>query len=73
VILALGRHAAQTLLRTNETIGKLRGRWHSYQGIPLRVTYHPAYLLRTPGDKKKTWEDVKEVLKLLAGEAEPGA
>jgi DNA polymerase len=65
VICALGKHAAQTLLRTDAPIGRLRGQWHSYQGIPLRVTYHPAYLLRNPADKVKTWEDIKEVMKAL--------
>ena len=68
VICALGRSAAQTLLGTTESTGRLRGRWHDYHGIPLRVTYHPAYLLRKPSEKSKTWDDVKEILKLLAGE-----
>lgn len=65
VICALGKHAAQTLLRSDAPIGRLRGQWHSYQGIPLRVTYHPAYLLRNPADKAKTWEDIKEVMRRL--------
>lgn len=65
VIVALGTYAAQCLLKTTESVGRLRGKWHQYQGIPLRVTYHPAYLLRNPDDKKKTWEDIKEVLKRL--------
>ena len=71
VICALGRHAAQTLLRTTESTGKLRGRWHNYHDIPLRVTYHPAYLLRSPNEKRKTWEDVQEVMKVLSGEVNP--
>jgi uracil-DNA glycosylase len=71
VICALGAHAAQTLLKTSEPTGKLRGRWHFYHGIPLRVTYHPAYLLRSPQDKRKTWEDVLEVLKVYHGEFTP--
>ena len=71
VICALGTYAAQTLLKTAETIGRLRGRWHFYHGIPLRATYHPAYLLRSPGDKRKTWDDVREVLKVLNGEVTP--
>ncbi len=71
VICALGRVAAQTLLRTSESTTRLRGRWHNYHGIPLRVTYHPAYLLRTPSDKGKCWEDVKEILKVLRGEVTP--
>lgn len=68
VICALGGHAAKTLLKTDESTGRLRGRWHFYHGVPLRVTYHPAYLLRSPGEKQKTWEDVQEVMKVLNGE-----
>lgn len=71
VICALGTYAAQTLLKTTETIGRLRGRWHFYHGIPLRATYHPAYLLRNPADKRKTWMDVLEVLKVYHGEFTP--
>ena len=71
VICALGAYAAQTLLKTTETIGRLRGKWHFYHGIPLRATYHPAYLLRSPGEKRKTWEDVLEVLKVYNGECKP--
>ena len=71
VICALGTHAAQTLLRTDAGIGQLRGAWHFYQGIPLRATYHPAYLLRSPGEKRKTWMDVLEVLKVYNGEFTP--
>jgi DNA polymerase len=69
VICALGGHAAKTLLNTDESTGQLRGRWHSYHGTPLRVTYHPAYLLRSPGEKKKTWADIQEIIKVLRGEA----
>lgn len=71
VICALGTYAAQTLLKTLEPIGRLRGRWHFYHGIPLRATYHPAYLLRNPADKRKTWEDVLEVMKVYNGEITP--
>lgn len=71
VICALGGHAAKTLLKTDESTGKLRGKWHFYHGIPLRVTFHPAYLLRTPSDKRKTWEDIQEVMKVLRGEVTP--
>ncbi len=71
VICALGGHAAKTLLKTEESTGKLRGKWHFYHGIPLRVTFHPAYLLRTPSDKRKTWEDIQEVMKVLRGEVNP--
>jgi DNA polymerase len=65
VIVALGTFAAQTLLNTREGIGKLRGRIHRYYGVPLVVTYHPAALLRNPGWKRPTWEDVQLARKLL--------
>ncbi|MBA4177013.1 MAG: uracil-DNA glycosylase [Leptothrix sp. (in: Bacteria)] len=58
IILAMGRFAVQALLRSDEAIGRLRGRVHRYQGVPLVVTYHPAYLLRSPLDKAKAWEDL---------------
>ena len=58
VILAMGRFAVQALLRTDEPIGHLRGRVHRYQGVPLIVTYHPAYLLRNLLDKAKAWDDL---------------
>jgi DNA polymerase len=58
IILAMGRFAVQSLLQTDEPIGKLRGRVHHYQGVPVIVTYHPAYLLRTPADKAKAWADL---------------
>ena len=58
LILAMGRFAVQTLLGTEASIASLRGRLHRYQGVPLIVTYHPAYLLRTLPDKAKAWEDL---------------
>ena len=58
IILALGRFAAQTLLETDEAISRLRGQAHAFQGIPLVVTYHPAYLLRNLPDKARAWEDL---------------
>jgi uracil-DNA glycosylase len=58
IILAMGRFAVQSLLRSSEPIGRLRGRVHRYQGVPLIVTYHPAYLLRNPEDKAKAWDDL---------------
>ncbi len=70
-IFALGTCAAQTLLKTTETIGRLRGHWHFYHGIPLRATYHPAHLLRNPADKRKTWDDLLEVLKVYNGQVAP--
>jgi uracil-DNA glycosylase len=60
IMLALGRIAAQTLLRTNDSLTKLRASVHTYQGIPLVVTYHPAALLRNPNWKRPTWEDVQK-------------
>ena len=62
VIVALGNVAVKTLLKTKEGITKLRGTWKTYQGIPLMPTFHPAYLLRNPSDKKLVWEDIKKVL-----------
>jgi uracil-DNA glycosylase family 4 len=58
LILAMGRFAAQTLLDSDASIASLRGRVHRYAGVPLIVTYHPAYLLRTLEDKAKAWEDL---------------
>ncbi|MBL8323411.1 MAG: uracil-DNA glycosylase [Rubrivivax sp.] len=58
LILAMGRFAVQALLRTDEPVGRLRGRVHRYQGVPLVVTYHPAYLLRNLPDKARAWEDL---------------
>lgn len=71
VICALGAHAAHTLLKNMAPTGRLRGRWHFYRGVPLRVTYHPAYLLRNPADKRKTWDDIQHVMKVLSGEETP--
>jgi len=58
LIIAMGRFAVQSLLKTTEPIGRLRGRVHRYEGVPVIVTYHPAYLLRTPVDKAKAWADL---------------
>lgn len=57
IIVALGRFAAQTLLETDQSISRLRGKVHQYQGIPLIVSYHPAYLLRNMPDKARAWQD----------------
>lgn len=74
VIIALGAPAAQTLLGTREGIGRLRSRWHSFfpsgtstigEPIPVMPTYHPAYLLRDPGEKGKAWSDLKMVMARL--------
>ena len=58
LLLAVGRVAAQALLATHTPIGQLRGSVHEYAGLPLVVTYHPAYLLRSPTQKRKAWEDL---------------
>jgi DNA polymerase len=65
IILAMGRFAVQSLLRSNEPIGRLRGRVHRYQGVPLIVTYHPAYLLRNLEDKAKAWDDLGLAMQTL--------
>jgi uracil-DNA glycosylase family 4 len=65
VIIAFGNFAAQTLLNTKDGVGKLRGVVHTYEGIPLVVTYHPAALLRNPNWKRPTWEDVKLARRVL--------
>ena len=69
LIVALGRVAAQRLLATDTPIGKMRGQSYAWgpDATPLMVTYHPAYLLRNPGDKAKSWEDLKRVHRFLAG------
>ena len=66
-LVALGTIAMKGLLGTNEPIGKLRGRWHDFHGIPLMATYHPAYLVRKPSltEKRKVWEDMLLVLEHL--------
>jgi uracil-DNA glycosylase family 4 len=65
VILAFGTFAAQTLLETKLSIGKLRGTLHRYYGVPLIVTYHPAALLRNPAWKRPTWDDVQHARRIL--------
>ena len=62
VIIALGKFAAQTLLRTDTPITRLRGQWREYVGIPLMPTFHPAYLLRNPAEKKSAWIDLQAVM-----------
>ena len=67
VLVALGAVAVEGLLGSRGTMRELRGRWHSYSGMPLMITYHPAYLLRnqTPSEKRKVWEDMLQVLERL--------
>lgn len=61
IICALGTFAAQTLLKTEQKISFLRGKFHEYQGSKLLCTFHPAYLLRNPEEKRKVWEDMKMI------------
>jgi uracil-DNA glycosylase family 4 len=61
----LGRVAVQYIMKTNLAMGRLRGKWHRYRGIPTIVTYHPAYLLRNPETKKDTWEDLQMLMKAM--------
>jgi DNA polymerase len=63
IIVALGTFAAQTLLQSKTPISRLRGVWHSYQGVKLMPTLHPAYLLRNPNDKRLVWQDIQAVLR----------
>ncbi|PTL77343.1 uracil-DNA glycosylase [Vitiosangium sp. GDMCC 1.1324] len=65
VIVALGKFAAQTLLRDSTPITRMRGNWREYEGIKLMPTFHPAYLLRQPAEKKKAWEDLQQVMKFF--------
>ncbi|MCX5677911.1 MAG: uracil-DNA glycosylase [Candidatus Omnitrophica bacterium] len=65
VICTLGKFASQTLLNTETTISRLRGSFYEYEGIKVMPTFHPAYLLRNPQDKKLAWADMKKIKKLL--------
>ncbi len=65
VIVALGKFAAQTLLKIDTPITRLRGQWRRYEGIDLMPTYHPAYLLRQPAEKKLAWMDLQDVMRKL--------
>ena len=65
MIVALGKFAAQCLLRSDAPISRLRGTWKEYEGIPLMPTYHPAFLLRTPSAKREVWADLQEVMREL--------
>ncbi len=68
IIVALGKFAVQTLLQSKVPITRLRGQWHIYHGIKLMPTFHPAYLLRNPADKKLVWQDIKKVINEMCGE-----
>lgn len=71
IILALGRFAVQSLLGSTEPIGRLRGRVHHYQGVPVIVSYHPAYLLRALPEKAKAWQDLCLALAVSQGQDAP--
>ncbi len=64
-IVALGTFAVQALLKVKTPISRLRGNWHEVRGVKLMPTFHPAYLLRSPGEKRVVWQDIQEVMKLL--------
>lgn len=64
-IFAVGRVAAQALLNSTNSISSMRGRLHSYEGVPMIASYHPAYLLRKPTEKRKAWQDLLELKKVL--------
>lgn len=66
IIITLGRFAAQTILNSDSAVGKLRNKVHDYHGIPVIVTYHPSYLLRTPSAKRDSWQDLQLALKVFA-------
>ncbi len=61
IICLLGRIAAQRLLGTEAPLAALRGRWHEYRGVPVWIMYHPAYLLRSPGQKARAWDDLRQL------------
>jgi DNA polymerase len=65
-IVALGAVAAKTLLAVNAPMSELRGNWYDFRGTKLAVTYHPAFLLRDPRQKKEAWKDLQMVMKELA-------
>ena len=71
-IVTLGKFAAQSLLRESTPITRLRGQWREYEGIPVMPTFHPAYLLRSPAEKGKVWDDLKQVMKKLGLPAPKG-
>jgi uracil-DNA glycosylase len=68
-LIAVGKFAAQSLLKSEESIGRLRGQKHQYRGIPLIVTYHPAYLLRTPSASRVAWQDFQLLRQVLDEQA----
>ncbi len=73
VIVALGRHAVQTLLRDSTPVSRQRGKWREYEGTPLMPTYHPAYLLRNPAEKRPVWQDLQNVMARLGSSKPQGS
>ncbi|MDQ6970692.1 MAG: uracil-DNA glycosylase [Mariprofundus sp.] len=67
MICLLGKVAAQTVLKTDDTLATLRGHWHEYKAIPVWVTYHPAYLMRSPRQKQKSWQDLMQLSQRFQG------
>ena len=65
ILVALGASAGQALLKSRKPLKDLRGKWHDWEGTPLRVTFHPAFLLREPSLKKEAWRDLQDVLAKL--------
>lgn len=70
IIVALGKTAATALLGRDATLGSLRGTTHDYHGIPLVITYHPAYLLRSPLEKAKAWHDLQDAMRIMSAPAD---
>lgn len=68
VIIPLGKHASQHLLKTDDSMGRMRGRVHEVQGRPVVPTYHPAFLLRSPHMKRDCWQDIQRAIAILKGE-----
>ena len=68
IIVTLGRFATQAILREDNGISALRGKWRSYQGVPVMPTFHPAFLLRNPAAKRPCWNDLQTVMKALRGD-----
>jgi DNA polymerase len=73
VVVALGAFAAKTLLKTDEPISRLRGRLYDYRGAKLMPTFHPSFLLRSPGNKREAWEDLKKALAELGRDVPPSS
>ncbi|MEZ0311911.1 MAG: uracil-DNA glycosylase family protein [Myxococcota bacterium] len=73
IIVGLGRYAVQTLLRDSTPVSRQRGKWREYEGTPLMPTYHPAYLLRNPAEKRPVWQDLQNVMARLGSNKPQGS